>query len=254
MVAEIEAFKRAYSDRARHLGDPDFYPVPVQELLNQEYLVGRAKEIEMTKITPSAQVTPWKPILEGDQTTHLSLIDSYGNAISTTQTINYLFGSGVMVPETGVVLNDEMDDFSSQPGAPNIYGLVGSEANKIEPQKRPLSSMTPTIVVGKKGKVRLVLGSPGGSKIITSVYFVLSRILREEKPIYEAISGCRFHHQWLPDQLFLESACVPRYEAIRKLYHIKEQPFMGEVQIVGRKGREVFSLTDPRGHGKPLVR
>ena len=253
-IAEIEVMKRVFADRAFHLGDPDFYPVPQKELLNDKYLTERASEIERGQIVSAVDIKPWKK--RGDQTTHLSLLDSEGNAISTTQTINYYFGAGVMVPGTGVILNDQMDDFSVNPGTANVHGLVGSEGNKILPGKRPLSSMTPTIVLDREDKVKLVLGSPGGPRIITSVYHVLTGILRDAVWAGKAVSDCRFHHQWSPDKVLVESDCMEEFEPLSKHYELKSYPSVkfSETQIVGRyTNGALYSVSDPRGHGKPLL-
>jgi len=185
----------------------------------------------------------------------LSFMDSDGNVIATTQTINTLFGAAVMVPGTGIVLNNEMDDFSIQPGVPNAYGLVGGLANDIRPRKRPLSSMTPTVVVSPQGEAVLALGAPGGSRIITSVYETMSRTLREVMKPEEAISSCRFHHQWVPDKVFVESQCSDEFKnSLKASYAVEETSAFGEVQMVGRdrEGR-VFAVSDPRGHGRGMT-
>ncbi len=257
MIAEVEAMKRAFADRAVHLGDSDFADVPLMELLKDGYLERRAEEIQKLGIIAANQIQPWNAPEsvpeEKTETTHLSFMDSEGNAISTTQTINGWFGAGVMLPETGVVLNNEMDDFSIQPGIPNLYGLVGGESNKVEAHKRPLSSMTPTIVLDRSNDVKMVLGAPGGSTIITSVYYVLSRVLRDGKSIQEALSDCRFHHQWLPDQVSMEPECLQEYDELSKYYVLKESTSFGEVEVVGRNDGKVYAATDPRGDGLPLV-
>ncbi len=255
-VIEIEAFKRAYADRALHLGDPDFHPVPVSQLLSEDYLKERASEIQSGRILPGAEISPWKEeATKPKQTSHLSLMDSEGNVVSTTQTVNYLFGAAVMPPGTGIVLNDEMDDFSIQPGVANVFGLVGGAANEIRPLKRPLSSMTPTIVLDDKGAARMVIGAPGGSRIITSVYKVISQHLRAGLDPVKAMEQCRFHHQWSPDVVLMESGCGQLKSALESLYpvEIKDSVF-GEVQLVGRGADgKMFAVADPRGHGQGRV-
>ena len=196
-----EVMKWAFRDRAEYLGDPDFVDVPVARLVSKEYaeefrrLVNQDAVLQLEKRLEQKQ--------EGAHTSHLSVVDRWGNAVAITQTVNLNFGSGLIVPGTGIVLNDEMDDFSSRPGVPNAFGLVGSEANAIAPGKRPLSSMTPTIVT-KDGKVVLVLGSPGGPKIITSVLQVILNVLDFGMGVSEAVAAPRVHHQWKPDSLFVE--------------------------------------------------
>lgn len=272
-VAEIEAMKRAFADRAVWLGDPDYVKVPVEELLSDSYIQKRADEIGEAKILPAKEVLPWSKEKTNHETTHISLMDSDGNAISTTQTVNGYFGAAVMVPGTGVILNNEMDDFSVKPGVANIFGLVGGKFNEIAPGKRPLSSMTPTIVVNDKKEAVLAIGAPGGSRIITGTYYVLSRILREGQSVGEALGGCRFHHQWSPDKVTMEPACFAEAgEALKKFYPVVEEAkpfFFGEVQVVQRSGVDkdadeaavsegytgdvLTSGVDPRGHGVPMV-
>jgi len=255
-LVEIEAFKRAYADRALHLGDPDFHQVPVANLLSEDYLEGRAAEIQSGKILPGAEISPWKEEARKlKQTSHLSLMDSEGNVISTTQTVNYLFGAAVMPPGTGIVLNDEMDDFSIQPGVANVFGLVGGAANEIRPLKRPLSSMTPTIVLDEKGAARMVIGAPGGSRIITSVYKVIANHLRDGLDPVQAMEKCRFHHQWSPDVVLMESRCEQLKSALESVYpvEIKDSVF-GEVQLVGQSADgKIFAVADPRGHGQGRI-
>lgn len=263
MVGEIEVFKRAFADRSLHLGDPDFYPVPVKELLSDTHLLQWAAEIKAKGIIDSDKVKPsvlgkgveGADVLEGDQTTHLSFMDQDGNVISSTQTLNTYFGSTLVLPETGIVLNNEMDDFAAQPGKPNSFGLVGAEANKVAPRKRPLSSMTPTIVLDSNQEALLALGAPGGSRIITSVYFVLSRILRDGWAPSVAVETCRFHQQWKPVEVFIEEACAEDLSPLETYYPVNVVAgFFGEVQVVGKTSTgQLYSVTDPRGHGEPLI-
>lgn len=201
-ITEIE--RRAYADRSEHLGDIDFWDVPIDMLLSKSYAKERAGVIDFSKATPSNEVKHGNdPIKESEETTHYSVVDKDGNAVSVTTTINWGYGNGVTVTGAGFLLNNEMDDFSIKPGVPNVFGLVGNEANAVEPKKRPLSSMTPTIVL-KDEKPYLVLGSPGGSTIITTVLQNVLNVTLHGMDIKEAVASPRFHSQWLPDMVFYE--------------------------------------------------
>lgn len=203
-----EAERRVYADRARYLGDPDFYPVPVAALLEENYLTTRMETFEENQATPSDSVEAGLvQMAESEQTTHYSIVDSMGNAVSVTTTINGGYGSCVVVGDAGFLLNNEMDDFSSKPGVPNAYGLIGAEANAIEPGKRMLSSMTPTILE-KDGKLCMVVGTPGGSTIITSVFQNIINVVDFEMGMQESVSAKRFHHQWLPDEIDYEEGAL----------------------------------------------
>ena len=195
--AEIE--KRVFADRAQYLGDPDFYKVPVAQLTDDAYIAKRAAEVNPNAPSETKSVQPGlgTSMPERAETTHFSVVDKWGNAVSNTYTINGYFGSGVVAEGTGIVLNDEMDDFSAKPGVANMFGVVGSDANAIEPAKRPLSSMTPTILT-KDGKVSLVIGTPGGSRIFTSIFQVISDVYDFNMPLADAVGAMRFHHQLLP--------------------------------------------------------
>jgi gamma-glutamyltranspeptidase/glutathione hydrolase len=197
----VEAERRAYADRAEFLGDPDFVKVPVQQLTSAAYLKERMKDYDPKKAGSSTQVKAGNP--ESTETTHLSVLDANGNAVSVTTTLNGGYGSKVVVGGAGFFLNNEMDDFSIKPGVPNMYGLVGAEANAIAPNKRMLSSMTPTIVL-KNNKPYLVVGTPGGSTIITSVFQTLMNILEFNLSVDQAVNAPKFHHQWLPDEVAVE--------------------------------------------------
>ena len=200
----VEAMRRAYADRAKFLGDPDFVQVPVAGLTNKAYAAKLRNGINLEHATKSADVSAGKPpSAEGDQTTHFSIMDKAGNAVSNTYTLNLAFGSGYTVDGAGFFLNNEMDDFSSKPGAPNAYGLIGDEANAIEPRKRPLSSMAPTIVL-KDGTPFLITGSPGGSTIITVVLQEILNVLTFDMNVAEATAAPRIHHQWQPDNVITE--------------------------------------------------
>ena len=284
LLTEVE--KLAYADRAEYLGDADFYHVAVDHLLSPDYIAVRATGIDLEHATPSSRITHGPRTLreiegsmvedpidrapdgikekprgpadrdteedreprESPQTTHFSIVDRYGNAISCTTTLNGRFGSCVVAAGTGVLLNNEMDDFSVKPGVPNIYGLVGGEANAIEPGKRMLSSMTPTIVLAGSAtalegahaaaddsRVRLVLGSPGGSTIITTVMQVILNVLVHEMSLEKAVGAPRFHHQWLPDETVVESTGIPReaLEGIMKMGHaVREVDALGDVHAI----------------------
>ena len=199
----IEAMKRAYADRAVSLGDPDFVQMPIARLLSKPYAAGLRAAIG-ARATPAADIRPGKPAqAEGRNTTHFSIIDRDGNAVSNTYTLNFSFGLGLVTDGTGVLLNNELDDFTAKPGAANAYGLVGFDANLPGPNKRPLSSMTPTIVL-KDGKPFLVTGSPGGSRIITAVLQVIVNAIDFHMPIDQAVSAPRLHNQWEPEETFVE--------------------------------------------------
>lgn len=196
-----ESERRVYADRSKHLGDSDFYPVPQQEILAADYLSDRMLDFDPLKATPSDSIEAGVPMLaESEQTTHFSVVDSAGNAVSITTTINGGFGNYVVVGGAGFLLNNEMDDFSSKPGEPNMFGLLGAEANAIEPGKRMLSSMTPTIVT-KNDSLFMVVGTPGGSTIITSVFQTILNVVEWDMSMLEAVIAPRFHHQWRPDKI-----------------------------------------------------
>ena len=197
----VEAERRAYADRNYFLGDPDFVKIPKNHLINKDYLKNRMKNFSFVKATPSSEVSHGNiTVSESDETTHYSIVDAEGNAVSVTTTLNGAYGSKLYCDELGFFLNNQMDDFSSKPGVPNSYGLVGAEANSIAPQKRMLSSMTPTIVE-KNGKLLMLLGSPGGSRIITSVLQTILNVTEFKMSMQEAVNAPRFHNQWLPDEV-----------------------------------------------------
>jgi len=203
-----ELMRRIYADRATHLGDSDFHPVPVNMLLDSAYIAQRNANIHPHQATPSTEIKEGEVShIESFQTTHFSVADQWGSSIAVTTTLNSYFGSKVVVQGAGFILNNEMDDFSAQPGIPNQFGLVGGEANAIEPGKRMLSSMTPTIVT-KEGKLQWVLGSPGGSTIITNVYQVLLNLLEHDMDLQSAVDAKKIHAQWLPDQITVEQGAL----------------------------------------------
>jgi gamma-glutamyltranspeptidase/glutathione hydrolase len=195
----VEAMKRAFADRAQHMGDPDFARVPVSALTAKEYAASLNAGISLTRATPSSQIKAmFAPPGEGTNTTHFSVVDMDGNAVANTYTLNTGYGSGVVAEGTGVLLNNEMDDFTSKPGVPNAYGLIQGEANAIAPRKRPLSSMTPTVIV-REGKLFMVTGSPGGPTIINTVMHSFLNVAEHGMTVQQAVAFPRFHHQWLPD-------------------------------------------------------
>ena len=232
----IEAERRVYSDRAKHLGDNDFYKVPQDSLLDKAYIKERMNDFNPNKATPSDFVTAgdFAVPMESFETTHTSVIDAEGNAVSTTTTLNSNYGSKVIVTDAGFFLNNEMDDFSAKPGVPNQFGLVGNEANAIEPEKRMLSSMTPTIVE-KDGELFMVLGAPGGSTIITAVFQVFLNVVEFGMPLDDALFAKRFHHQWLPDVVMYENGGLTEAskQSLKALGHsIKDVKYMALVKAI----------------------
>ena len=242
-----EVMKRAYADRSKYLGDSDFYKVP-SSLISKKYAKALNKDISLDQVTPSNEVSPGNPYpYESPDTTHFSVMDSYGNAVSNTYTLNFSYGSGKMIPGTGMLINNEMDDFSSKPGTPNGYGLLGSEANAIEGNKRPLSSMTPTIIF-KDQKPYMVFGSPGGSRIITTVLQVALNVMEHEMNIAQAVHSPRMHHQWLPEVLMLEKGFGSDTEKLleSKGYKLYQSSTMGSVQAIVKEGNYFYGSADPR--------
>jgi gamma-glutamyltranspeptidase/glutathione hydrolase len=209
-----EAERRSYADRSMHMGDPDFYKVPVKTLVDSTYLAGRMKDYDPLKASTSDAIAPGN-IKESEQTTHYSIVDKFGNAVAVTTTLNDSYGSRTVVAGAGFILNNEMDDFSAKPGVPNIYGAIGGKANKIEPGKRPLSSMTP-VIIAQKGKLSMVLGTPGGTTIPTSVFQTIVNVYEFGLPLKDAVHQKRFHHQWKPDQISIEEGALSE-EVIQQL-------------------------------------
>ncbi len=230
-----EAERRSYADRAEHMGDPDFWKVPVRHLTDSTYLKSRMADFQPEKSTPSARVAAGK-FKESEETTHYSIVDSQGNAVSVTTTLNDSYGSRVVVSGGGFILNNEMDDFSAKPGAPNLYGAVGGKANAISPGKRPLSSMTPAIVV-KDGKTWLVAGTPGGTTIPTTVFQLIVNISEFGMSLPDAVNAGRFHHQWRPDKIYIEEGALSE-EVIKKLtamgHTIEPRSPIGRVEAIMR--------------------
>ena len=250
-----ESMKLAYADRSEYLGDPDFVKIPVTGLTSKAYANERVKTIDDNKARLSSNIKPGKPQpYESDQTTHFSVMDKAGNAAAVTYTLNLNFGSGIVVEGTGILLNNEMDDFSVKPGVPNAFGLVGGTANAIEAKKRPLSSMTPTIVM-KNNKPWLVTGSPGGARIITTVLQSVVNTIDHEMNPAEAIITPRVHHQWLPDELRVEEGISP--DTIKLLqdkgHNVVTKAPMGRIQIIQADDSGFYGYSDPRNpDGKTL--
>ena len=241
----VEAERRAYADRSHFMGDPDYMNLPVYELMDKEYVVDRMENFSWDKATPSSEVKHGNIIVqESDETTHYSIIDKYGNSVSVTTTLNNSYGSKVFVEEGGFFLNNEMDDFSSKPGHPNFYGLIGSEANSIQPGKRILSSMTPSIIL-KDNKPSLIVGTPGGSTIITSVLQTILNVYEFDMSVQEAVNAPRFHHQWLPDVVIFEEGIIDKEKDSilkSKSYFVISLPI--EVDTGGMSARSSIGAVD----------
>ncbi len=246
-----ECMRRVYADRAEWLGDPDAYRVPAKGLLNARYLQQRMIDFNKDSASLSSQIKAGAAEqYESEQTTHFSVVDKWGNAVALTTTLNASYGSKLMVPEAGFLLNNEMDDFSVKAGVPNMYGLVGSTRNSIAPSKRMLSSMTPTII-SRNGKLVMVIGTPGGGTIMNSVFQCVINVLDYKMSMQQAVSESRFHHQWLPDALFVEDGCMELgvRDSLQKMGHnIRPRGPMGRVDaiLVDKKGR-LEGGADPRG-------
>ena len=251
----VEAMRRAYRDRAEYLGDSDFVKVPVKRLTHPYYAQGLAAGIRLDKATPSDSLPGIIKAPEGQDTTHFSIIDTQGNMVSATMSINYPFGSCFTARGTGVLLNDEMDDFSARPGTPNVYGLVGAEANAIEPGKRPLSSMSPTIVETRQGVA--LIGTPGGSRIITMVLLGILTMEQDFDP-QQWVSRARFHHQYLPDSIFYEPDALSEdtLQALRRMGHKTTalDSVYGNMQAIAWDyANGVKAASDPRVEGEAVV-
>jgi gamma-glutamyltranspeptidase / glutathione hydrolase len=245
----VEAERRAYADRAEHMGDADFYPVKVDKLVSKIYLKKRFADFNPEKATPSKDIKYGNLAYESDQTTHMSIVDTEGGAVSLTTTLNDNYGCRTVVGGAGFLLNNEMDDFSVKPGVPNIYGAIGGDANAIQAQKRPLSSMTPTIVT-KNGKLFMVVGTPGGTTIPTSVFQVITNVIDFGMTATQATQARRFHHQWMPDVVAIEKGSL-RLDLLDKLksmgHTFAERPYIGLVEtIVVRSDGRLEGAADTR--------
>jgi gamma-glutamyltranspeptidase / glutathione hydrolase len=238
----VEAERRVYADRSKYLGDPDFYKVPVDSLLSPAYIRSRMKNFSWDAATPSSSIQPGTFAgYESDQTTHYSITDREGNAVAITTTLNGSFGSKIFVDGAGFLLNNEMDDFSAKPGVPNMFGLVGGKANSIQPGKRMLSSMTPTIIE-KNGKLFMVVGTPGGATIITSVFQTILNVIEFSQDMQQAVTSKRFHHQWLPDEVAIEPNAFD--SATRTILEKKGYKIINR----GPSGRVDAILVTPQGY------
>ncbi|MBF8720836.1 gamma-glutamyltransferase [Pseudomonas guariconensis] len=253
LLSEIE--KRVFADRADYLGDPAFTQVPVDKLVAKDYLAKRAAQVNPNAISKTEDV---KPGLEPHQTTHFSIVDKQGNAVSNTYTLNLDYGSGVVVKGAGFLLNDEMDDFSAKPGAANAFGVVGGDANAIEPGKRMLSSMSPSLVT-RDGKVALVLGTPGGSRIFTSIFQVMNNLYDYGMPLEKAVAAQRVHHQLLPKDTIYFDSYAPLTgkvaDELKKMgYVLEDQGWeMGDIQAIRVTGEKLETASDPRGRGVGMI-
>jgi gamma-glutamyltranspeptidase/glutathione hydrolase len=245
--AELE--KRVYADRAHFLGDPDFIKVPIKTLISSDYLKQRSQSILLDDISDSEKVRHGK--LESPETTHFSIMDGQGNAVSNTYTLNMPFGSGVVIPGAGFLMNDEMDDFSKKPGVANVFGVVGGKANEIAPEKRMLSSMSPTILL-KDGQLEMVVGTPGGSTIITSVFQTIVNVVEEGMSAQQAVDATRVHHQLLPVNQIAYNPELPEdvKDGLQMMgYHLKKNNYMGDVQIITHINGQWQAASDKLGVG-----
>lgn len=248
-----EAERRAYADRSFYLGDPDFVNIPQDELISESYASNRMKDFSFESATPSTKIKHGDvQVIESDETTHYSIVDQFGNAVAVTTTLNSGYGSKLYSEGLGFFFNNEMDDFSSKPGEPNVYGLIGAEANSILPEKRMLSSMTPTIVE-KDGKLYMVVGTPGGSTIITSVMQAIINVHEFEMSMQEAVEAPRFHHQWLPDEIRVEpnafnEELTHTLEEKGYIINTNRTPVIGKVDaILVKENGQLEGGADPRG-------
>ena len=243
-----ESSKLAYADRSEYLGDPDFVKIPLKGLTSKRYAESLAKTIDPNRARPAKEIKPGQPQpYESDQTTHYSVVDKAGNAVAVTYTLNTNFGSGIDAKGTGILLNNEMDDFAAKPGVANAYGLVGGDANAVAAKKRPLSSMTPTLVL-KDGKPTLVTGSPGGARIITTVLQTVVNTIDFGNNPAEAAAAPRVHHQWTPDELRVEKGLSPDTLALLKQrgHNIAVKPSMGRTQTIQIRNGQLYGYSDPR--------
>ncbi len=245
------AMQRAFLDRAMYLGDPDFNKIPTEQLVNEKYISEMSSKINSEKAISAGDLTPVKLPYESDDTTHFTIADRDGNLVASTQTINGWFGSGVMAQGTGIILNNEMDDFAQKVGAQNLFGAVGGKYNLVEPKKRPLSSMSPTIIT-KEGAPFMALGSPSGTRIITCVAQTILNAVEFEMPLYEAVSATRIHQQWQPDLLKVEAPFLTsevEKELKDKGHKISHESLGCSIQAIKREGKKWIGVSDPRGEG-----
>lgn len=247
-----EAGKRVFADRAEYLGDPDFFEVPKSELLDPSYIAMRASTIELDSISNTDEIKPGLP--ESEQTTHFSIVDKFGNAVSNTTTINLGFGSGMVVEGAGFLLNDEMDDFSVKAGVPNFFGAVGGVANEIQPYKRMLSSMTPTIVL-ENGNIKMVTGSPGGTTILSSVYLSILSAIEFNLPVQDIVDVPRFHHQLLPkDEIrYHEGMPASTLSELEKMGYTTRKSRFGDLHVIISRQGKLEAASESNGRGMAIV-
>ncbi len=246
------AMQRAFKDRAEYLGDPDYSAVPTKELIDPEYLKKMSKMIDSEYAIPSNDVKRLVLPYESSETTHFTIADSEGNMVASTQTINGWFGSGLSAKGTGIILNNEMDDFAQKAGAMNLFGALGGAKNLVEAKKRPLSSMSPTIVVGKNNEAVLGLGSPSGTRIINCVAQTLLNVYEYKMPLYEAVAATRIHHQFAPDEIKIESPFLDskvESELLARGHKINHSRLGCSIQAIKKENNQWFGVSDPRGEG-----
>jgi gamma-glutamyltranspeptidase/glutathione hydrolase len=256
---ETEAMRRAFADRAEYMGDADFVNVPVAGLIDKSYAERLRKGIRMERASTSAEVRAGRPAgAESEDTTHFTVVDAEGNCVSNTYTLNDTYGSKVVMKGTGVLMNNEMDDFAAKPGTPNAYGLIQGERNAVAPRKRPLSAMTPTFVMRKDGTLWFAVGSPGGPTIINTVMQVITNVIDFDMNIQQAVDAPRIHHQWLPDEIVYEpfGLSADTFRALEQRGHkIVEKPrYMGDAQgiMIEEKTGVRLGASDPRNYGEPV--
>ncbi len=246
-----ESMKLAFADRSKYLGDPDWWDIPIKGLISKNYATELRAMINRDRVTPSKMVNPEDPDpYESDETTHISVMDQFGNVVSSTTTLNFSFGSGIVVPGTGMLLNDEMDNFAAKPGVPNSYGLLGGQANAIQPTKRPLSSMSPMILL-KDGKPFLATGSPGGPRLINAILQVIINVIDHRMNIAEATNARRIHHQWKPDKLRVEKGFNPDTWRLleEKGHQVRVTNSLGSTQSILKTEEGFNGSSDPRRSG-----
>ena len=257
LLTEVQ--RLAYADRSIHLGDPDFWDNPIEILTSKKYAKERLKLISLNEATPSDEIAAGHQYAESNETTHYSVMDKYGNTAGITTTINFSYGNKKIVDGAGFLLNNEMDDFSAKPNVPNAFGLVGDKANAIEPYKRPLSSMSPTLVINEKGETILTLGAAGGSRIITAVLQIILSVIDHDLTIQKAIDHPRTHSQWIPDLIFYEKKSLnsKTMKQLKDLKHkfYKETTDLARAHGIQRKDGTFITGADKRGeyNGKEAI-
>ena len=251
--------RRAFADRAEYMGDADFVSVPVAGLIDKAYAERLRRGIKMERASTSAEVKAGRPTgAESEETTHFTVVDAEGNCVSNTYTLNDSYGSKVVMKGTGVLMNDEMDDFAAKPGTPNMFGLIQGERNAVAPRKRPLSAMTPTFVLRRDGSLWFAVGSPGGPTIINTVLQVITNVIDFDMNIQQAVDAPRIHHQWLPDELVYEpyGVSADTFRALEERGHkLTARPrYMGDAQgiMIEEKTGVRLGASDPRGSGEPV--